>query len=68
MKSNIGSMMKIFCAVLALGTASFAHAQAYPSKPVRLIVPYPAGGVVDLVARAVADRISQNWGRVIVVE
>jgi tripartite-type tricarboxylate transporter receptor subunit TctC len=68
MKSGIGVGFRILCAAFALAAASYAQAQAYPSKPVRLIVPYPAGGVVDLVARAVADKISQNWGQVIVVE
>src|ERR1017187_3957323 len=68
MKSGIGVGFRMLCALLALGAASLAQAQAYPSKPVRLIVPYPAGGVVDLVARAVADKVSQNWGQVIVVE
>lgn len=48
---------------------SAVHAQqTYPSKPVRLIVPYPAGGVVDLVGRAVADKISATWGQPILVE
>ena len=68
MKAGIGITIRMLCALLALAAAGFVQAQAYPSKPVRLIVPYPAGGVVDLVARAVADRISQNWGQVIVVE
>jgi tripartite-type tricarboxylate transporter receptor subunit TctC len=68
MRSNIGRGISILCTLLVLALANLAQAQAYPSKPVRLIVPYPAGGVVDMVARAVADRISQNWGQVIVVE
>ncbi len=48
--------------------AQSARSQDYPSKPVRLIVPYPAGGVVDLLARAITEKIAQNWGRAIVVE
>ena len=67
MKAGIGITIRMLCALLALAAAGFVQAQAYP-KTVRLIVPYPAGGVVDLVARAVADRISQNWGQVMVVE
>jgi len=68
MKPGIGTRFKMLCVLLALCAAGLAQAQAYPSRPVRLIVPYPAGGVVDLVARAVADKISQYWGQVIVVE
>ena len=68
MKSGVVAGFRMLCALLALVAAGLAQAQAYPAKPVRLIVPYPAGGVVDLVARAVADKVSQNWGQVIVVE
>jgi tripartite-type tricarboxylate transporter receptor subunit TctC len=45
-----------------------AHAQAYPSKPVRVIVPVPAGGIVDILARTVTDKIAANWGTPIIVE
>jgi tripartite-type tricarboxylate transporter receptor subunit TctC len=56
-------------AIAALAVVAGAvHAQNYPSKPVKLIVPYPAGGVVDLVGRAVADKISTAWGQPILVE
>ena len=68
MKSGIRIGFGTLCALLALCAAGLVQAQTYPAKPVRLIVPYPAGGVVDLVARAVADKISQNWGQVMVVE
>lgn len=46
-----------------------ARAQdAWPSKPVRMVVPYPAGGVVDVVTRTVCERVSQSIGQPIVVE
>lgn len=48
--------------------APAASAQTYPSKPVRVIVPFPAGGVVDIVTRAVTDRITSSWGTPIIVE
>ena len=65
---KLKALLAIAALAAAQWTPQFAQAQAYPSKPVRLIVPYPAGGVVDLVARAVADKISLNWGQVMVVE
>jgi tripartite-type tricarboxylate transporter receptor subunit TctC len=68
MRAGVAVGFRMLCALLALCAAGLVQAQTYPSKPVRLIVPYPAGGVVDLVARAVADKISQNWGQVMVVE
>ena len=43
-------------------------AQQYPSRPVKLIVPYPAGGTADAMARIVADSLSRKWDQPVVVE
>ena len=51
---------------LLSGTAALA--QAYPSKPIRMIVPFPAGGTTDIVARIVAQRMSDSMGQPVVVE
>ncbi|EHK66372.1 tripartite tricarboxylate transporter substrate binding protein [Achromobacter arsenitoxydans] len=48
--------------------AGTAHADSYPSKPVSMVVPYPAGGATDVVARAVAERLTQTWGQTVIVE
>ena len=45
-----------------------AHGQAYPAKPVRLIVPFPPGGAVDYYARAVQNRLADTLGQPIVIE
>jgi tripartite-type tricarboxylate transporter receptor subunit TctC len=45
-----------------------AQAQTYPSKPVRIVVPLPAGGAVDTITRAVVQRLSDIWGQQIVIE
>jgi tripartite-type tricarboxylate transporter receptor subunit TctC len=45
-----------------------AQAQTYPSKPVRIVVPLPAGGAVDTITRAVTQRLSDIWGQQIVIE
>ena len=52
------------CAALPL----VASAQAFPNKPIRLIVPFPAGGTTDIIARMVSDEFSKNLGQPVVVE
>ncbi len=55
--------------VIASMLAAFAvHAQVYPAKPLRLIVPYPAGGGTDFFARAVGAQLSVQLGQPVVVE
>ena len=49
-------------------TAAPAFAQSYPTAPVRLLVSTPAGGVNDLIARLVAERLSARWGQPVIVE
>jgi tripartite-type tricarboxylate transporter receptor subunit TctC len=53
--------------LLAL-VAGTAAAQTYPSKPVRFIVPYPAGGATDILGRTVGQKLSERWGQPVVVE
>lgn len=56
---------------VALLSAGMAHAQApaaYPDKPVRLIVSYAAGNVTDLLARIIAERLSEKWGQPVTVD
>ena len=56
-------------ATLALGLSStLALAQAWPARSISLIVPFPAGGTTDVLARALADRLSQSLGQPVVVE
>lgn len=60
-------------AALGLGTAAPAQAQApaqgaYPGKPIRLIMPFPAGGTPDLLARTVATQVESQLGQTIVVD
>ena len=64
-------MNRIFVFAAALGAllvAAAAFGQAYPSKPIRLIVPWPAGGTVDGIARVIGPSFSTGLGRPLLVE
>src|SRR5436190_10574803 len=58
--------------ILALASANaFAQSPesaAYPNRPVRIVVPFPAGGPTDILARVVTQRLSEVWGQPVVVE
>ncbi len=53
--------------VLAL-SATEAAAQAFPSRPVKLVIPFPPGGSLDNVGRLIAQKLSETWGQSVVVE
>jgi tripartite-type tricarboxylate transporter receptor subunit TctC len=71
MKTGQKRMLKALpalCAALSVLAAPLAAAQAYPAKNVQLVVPYPAGGSIDIMSRAVAQRLTEAWGKNVVVD
>ncbi|CAN7717124.1 tripartite tricarboxylate transporter substrate binding protein [Variovorax sp. LjRoot175] len=59
--------LRVFILALAWSSAS-AFAQGYPSKPIRLVVPFPAGGSVDMVARLVGKKLSESMSQPVLVD
>ena len=54
--------------LLAAWFAAAAYAQPYPAKPIRLIVPYAAGGTSDILARQIGPKLTDAWGQPVIVE
>ncbi len=68
-----GCMRSVLIAAVAVLVAicaapGSATAQAYPNRPITLVIPLPPGGTNDIMARAVADRLSSSLGQQVVVE
>ena len=53
---------------ILFGSAGIATAEDYPTRPIRVVVPYPAGGLVDLITRVVTDRMAASLGQPFVIE
>ncbi len=69
MKKTFTRRMALATLSLALLGAAGAQAQtAYPSQPIKFIVPYPAGGTTDVLARMVAQKMQESWQQTVVVE
>jgi tripartite-type tricarboxylate transporter receptor subunit TctC len=54
--------------VCAVGFATLAAAQEYPSKPVKIVVPFTAGSATDILARTIGQKLGETWGQTVVVE
>jgi len=67
MKALLAASLCFSLAVHSVGPAE-AQSQSYPNKPIRMIVPFPAGGPTDSMARIVSDRLSTVLGQTVVVE
>ena len=70
MRAAFGAARGAACVALFLGSLAGAQAQteSYPTRPVRVVVPFPPGGSVDTVARLVSPRLSESFGQQFVIE
>ena len=56
------------CAALLMAGAAGALAQQYPTKPIRILVGFAAGGPSDVAARTIAQKLSEKWGQQVIVD
>jgi len=66
--TRLRTLALILLAAIALVAPPMAGAQAYPSRPVKLVVPFPPGGSLDIAGRLIAQRLTEMWGQAVVVE
>lgn len=60
--------MRTLLVLAAALSLSLAHAQPYPAKPIRIIVPYAPGGTSDILARQIGPKLTEAWGQPVIVE
>jgi tripartite-type tricarboxylate transporter receptor subunit TctC len=68
LRRTLAILPAIALSLATLAAVGFANAQAFPQKPVRLVVPFPPGGPIDTVARAIAQKLTEAWGQTVVVD
>ncbi len=61
-------IVAITAALILAWNSGSAFAQDYPQRPIKLIVPFPPGGVTDIAARVVGQKLSDTWTQQVVVE
>jgi len=67
-RTLVSSTLQLSILVLGMGLSAFASAQSFPTKPIRLIVPFAPGGSTDIIARAVGDALGRQLGQPVIVE
>jgi len=64
----VNSLLFFVCGALALALPGAAGAQAYPSRPVHVVISFPPGSATDIVGRVIAQKLSEYWGQPVLAE
>src|SRR5205814_1597297 len=67
-RTTCGAASRTLAALIAAFMMPLANAQAYPAKPVRLVVPYPPGGGVDITARIIGQKLAEFLVQPVVID
>jgi len=65
---RLQTLLALAAGIIALSAPPQTNAQSWPSKPVHIVVPFPAGGTTDIVARLVSAELQKAWGQPVIVE
>src|SRR5215213_4479716 len=68
MKTSISRRFASIIAILLILSAAEASAQTYPTKPIRIIVPFPPIGAADLLTRTIGQKLTDAWGQQVLVD
>ena len=68
MRRIFTGLVVVACAAVLVSPSSFAQGNDYPAKPIRMIVPWPAGGIADLRGRLIGDRLARAMGQAVVID
>ena len=61
-------LVRALALALAVALPATALSQAFPTKPVRLVVPFPPGGATDILARLLGQKLQEIWGQTVLIE
>ena len=67
-RSSLRVLLAALACTATLAPVTSALAQSYPTKPVRMVVPYPPGGATDVIGRMIADKLGTQWGQAVIVD
>ena len=67
-KRAVLTLCAVYVVAAAIGFAPDTWAQVFPSKPIRIVVPFPAGGTSDILSRAIGQKLTEEWKQPVIVD